>query len=174
MKSPFEAEISKFLNVGNDFKVFKMPCKPNCTYQRPRCPPEATGLRLVYNTMLFPSGLERNVETESTLHMRKQRLVRGFHQESMGKLCPEPVPGSLLPVILPHGWSEAEGDPRRGKGEKAHFRRLGAPPRVDLSRQPGTALSCRMLRVILQKRPTGKRTCPPWGKERGPAGTRPL
>lgn len=71
MESPFEGEISKFLNVGNDFKVFKTLCKPNCTCQRPRCHPEATGLRLVYNTMLFPSGLERNVETESTLHVRK-------------------------------------------------------------------------------------------------------
>lgn len=37
----------------------------------PRCHPEATGLRPVYNTMLFPSGLERNVQTNSTLHVRK-------------------------------------------------------------------------------------------------------
>lgn len=63
----------------------------------------------------------------------------------MGKLCLEPVPGSLLPVILLQGWSEAEGDPHGWKGEKAYSRRLGTPPPGGPSRQPGTAaLSSRM------------------------------
>ena len=79
--------------------------------------------------MLFPCGLERSVETNSTLHVRKlkSRDLLEASRESVGKLCPEPVPGSLLPVILLHGWSEAEGDPRGWKGEKEHSRRLGAP-----------------------------------------------
>lgn len=71
----------------------------------------------------------------------------------MGKLCLEPVPGSLLPVILLQGWSEAEGDPHGWKGEKAYSRRLGAlPHRVDLQGSQAQQLFPPGCRVMLQKR----------------------
>ena len=171
MESPFEGEISKFLNVGNDFKVFKTLCKPNCTYQRPRCHPEATGLRLVYNTMLFLSGLERNVETKSTLHVRKLKsrdLPEASTKNPWASCVQSQSQGlSCLSFCLTAGGRLRET--LVGGMGRRHISGGWAPPprQVDLSRQPGTAaLSCRMLRVILQKRPQARECALPGGQRR--------
>ena len=132
-------------------------------------PPRGYGFEACVQYHVIPIWIRK--ECWDRIHFTRekaevQRLARGFHQESMGKLCPEPVPGSLLPVILPHGWSEAEGDPRGGMGRR-HISGGWAPPQVDLSRQQRTAaLSCRMLRVILQKRPQARERVLPGGQRR--------